>query len=771
MTVSQAGEAVAAESLSVPAPSVPAPSVPAPSVPSASTPFGADPRVTIIPDLTDWQVEFQGLTGEADGDDTGALVINCSGAGDALVLAPAPVSMPSTACALQVTIETAPLDSSAAETATPAELFVQLAGGDELRLGSLDFSGRHLLRHTLPTGSSITGLIARGLLHAETAAVTVHQLAFEARADGNAGAVTLSNPYGDAPSMLPQTSEDVTNSIDKDGISFILEARSLSAVVRYVYTPIEGNLSDIEVEINNADAIKLAEDGGIVVTMEGKQWSAADEEIERHFVSCDRVGDAIEARWQFRRGSELADFLYRLRIVGKSLQVEVEGGPGKGTGLELGYVSGAIHPRLISIPYFNLGDQQPLVLSTSGVFISSYLDWFHSRASSLHGAPASDDQLMHLNGGCRYRAGSDGRSGALRERWVLTVSRRFEEVLPSQPVAAEVKPMPVSPEMLWCRLPEMAPGEEAYIEAYERLRMFRQIGLNDLFVLHPDSTWHDGDGGMPALNTVGARSKGGDDAFHEYLDAVKDLGYEYGLQASLRSISPLDQDWASDRVALDDTGEFAVTGAGRYQLKATAGAEVADAYLSRLVDEYGAGSVLLGDHAATPPWTRVDCDSSAAGAEAFGPASFAATLHAEQSLMASLAANGRVPVVGEGGCHWLHNGLLSGYLARLQGERPADQPLLVDFALQQAREGHVNAGIGTPEDYFGTEIPEDERDSRSAWLDRYLAATVAFGHAGLLPDLESTTCCADCSRTISVQPSSPFTTSAAATCLRPPRRW
>ena len=58
-------------------------------------------------------------------------------------------------------------------------------------------------------------------------------------------------------SMVPNISEEVSNSVEKDGISYVLEARSLSAVVRYVYTPLEGNLSDIEVEINNADAIKF----------------------------------------------------------------------------------------------------------------------------------------------------------------------------------------------------------------------------------------------------------------------------------------------------------------------------------------------------------------------------------------------------------------------------------------------------------------------------------------------------------------------------------
>jgi hypothetical protein len=716
MTVSQVGEAAASEAISVPA---------------LSAGANSDPRTTALPDLTEWQVEFhEGLTGQAIGDDDGALVINCSGAGDVTLTAPAPIPVPVDAIAIQVTIDSSGDSARSDEADDDGEFIAQLSSGEELRLGPLDFVGMHILRRALPGGSGIVALTARGLVHPETVALTIRVVAFESAATSMDNAVTVPAPYGDCPAMFPVTEEDVTNSIEKDGISFILEARSLSAVVRYVYTPIEGNFSDIEVEINNADAIKLAEDGGITALMEGKQWSAADEEIARHFVSCEQVGDAIEARWQFRRGSELADFLYRLRIEDKSLIFEIEGGPGKAAGIDLGYVSGAIHPRLIHVPYFSLGNEQPAILATSGVFISSYLDWHHSRASSIHGVSGNDDQVMHLNGGCRYGKASDGRIGSLRDRWVLTVSRRFEEVLPSQPVATDHEPVPVSADLVWCRLPDMAPGEEAYIEAYEQLRMFRQAGLNDLLILHPETTWHDGVGGAPALDTVGAASKGGDDAFHEYLDAVKDLGYEYGLHASLRSISPLDEAWSSDRVALGEDGEFIRTGPGRYLLKPEHTADLAAACIQRLIDAYGASSVFLGDHAAAPPWDRVDYDAGTAT-----PASFVATMRSEQTLLASLATNGRVPVVGDGGNHWMYRGLLGGSVARLQGDRPANQPLLVDFALSQARAG-INAGLGTPEEFFGTEIPSEERDSRSPWFDRYLAATLAFGHAGLVPDLE-----------------------------------
>lgn len=691
-------------------------------------PAGAstDPRLTPVADLADWQIAFhEGLTGEGGVDDDGAYVIACTGAGDVSLTASAPVPAPAHTIAIQATINASGPDAESGQTAT---IVAMLSGDQELPLGDLTVSGRQVVRATLPTGSHLTGLVARGLLHRESAELSVVNLSFETSGPLPSSAPAPS-PYAEAPSMLPASNEDVTNSIEKDGISFILESRSLSAVVRYVYTPIEGNLSDIEVEINNADAIKLAEDGGITVFMEGKEWSASDEEIERHFVSCEQVGDAVEARWQFRRGSELADFLYRLRVSGKSLLVELEGGAGKAAGVDLGYVSGAIHPRLIKVPYFNLGDDQPAILSTSGVFISSLLDWYQSQASAMHGV-ADDDEAMHINGGCRYRGDADGRRPSLHDRWVLTVSRSFDEVLPSQPEAGGHRAGSLPTDQIWCRLPDMSPGEEAYIEAYERLRMYRQVGLEKLLVLHPESTWHDGAGGAPALDTVGAQAKGGDDAFREYLDAVRDMGYEYGLHASWRSITPDDSAWLTDHVALDGNGDFISTGPGRFLLKPSASVELAAASVDRLVDTYGASYIFVGDHAATPPWERVDSDERLAN-----PGSYAATMRAETSLLAAVAA-GRVPVVGDGGSHWLYRGLLHGYIAAIRGTKPADQPLLVDFALAQNANGQIDAGLGTPEQFFGTEIPADERDSRSPWLDRYLAATLAFGHAALLPDLE-----------------------------------
>ena len=532
--------------------------------------------------------------------------------------------------------------------------------------------------------------------------------------------------------MLPTVAEEISNSVEKDGISFIFEARSLSAVVRYVYTPIEGNLSDIEVEINNSEAIKFAEGGGITIEMGGKIWSADDEEVERHFVSCELVGDCIEARWHWKHGEELADFLYRIQIHQKSLLVELEGGNGKATGVDLGYVSGAVHPRVIQVPYFSFGDESPLLLATSGTFVSSMLDWTETAAAELYSPPAHDSSHeIRLGGGCRYHPVSDGRRLGLRERWILTVSRQFEEVLPTIPVPQRPSRSAELDDLIWYQVPALPPSEEAYVDVYEQLRSFRQWGLEQLLVNHPADVWEDGLG----TSLSGAEAKGGDDALLEYLEAVEDLGFRYTLPSGYTEFSSEAEGWDKSKAGLGSDGNPIARGGNRYLLKPSTANDTAKTHLPTLFQRFEGAGAFINGHAATPPSSRIDFDPDSPDS-----ASFSKSLDLERHLLEVLqeiAGNSSRLIVGEGGSHWMYAGLLSGYLAGLSGPNPHRIPLLLDFDLKLLHGVHVNAGVGTTGRFFGKhQPPVGERTSRSPWLDRYIATTAAFGHAGVLPEIE-----------------------------------
>ncbi len=539
-----------------------------------------------------------------------------------------------------------------------------------------------------------------------------------------------SQVYATPPSMLPTTAEEVRNSVAKEAISYIFEACSLSSVVRFIYTPIDGTFADIELEINKSNPIHPAESGGITIEMGARDWASDSEEIERHFVSCEQVGECVEARWQWKHKDELADFLYRFRIEGKSLIVELEGGNGKATGVDLGRVVGAFHPRLIRVPYFNFGECDPHILYSSGVFISSLLDWYESSASSLSAPTPEDAQHQRrLNGGCGYLPMSDGKRNPLHERWILTVSRRFEEVLPNVPIPLSQGNKGQFDDLIWYNIPHLTPAEESYVEVYERLLTFKQWGMDHLLVNHPADTWHDGDGNA-TLTLEGSPAKGGDDALSEYLDALSELGYAYSLYANFSEISSLDARWNEDMGARLSDGNLATRAGNTHLLKPTVAASISAAHAAEIAKKFHNQASYLDAHAASPPWDRVDCDGRLDPS-----AKFLQTLQAEQTILSSIARLG--PTIGAGGNHWLYAGLLQGYLARQSGPQPCKKPLLVDFALRQLHPLEADAGLGSLEDFFGSEIPEPERHSRSSYLDRYLATTIAFGHAGCLPDNET----------------------------------
>ena len=525
------------------------------------------------------------------------------------------------------------------------------------------------------------------------------------------------------PSLLPRVQEEVATTLKKEGISYIFESRSLSAVVRYIYTPIEGNLSDLEIEINNNDAIRPAQGGGITIDMGNREWPADDEDIERHLISCEQVDDVVEARWQWKHGEELADFLFCFSIRGKTLQVELEGGNGKATGLSLGWVEGALHPRLIHLPYFNLGEAYPGILCTQGAFISSLLEISHTRATRLDAAPPVPVAgRLFLNGGCSYAQRSDGKRNPVHECWLLTVSRHFEEVIPPPPALEIASEVPLR-EVVWYNIPALPSAEEAYVEVYEQLRTLKQWGMDKLLVNHPADVWRD-EPGPAGLALEASAAKGGDDALKEYLEAVADLGFSYGLYANYRDLPASRQQQAA---RLPD-GNPVPTGADTVLLRPSLAESMGIEHANALETKFGKSYLYLDAHAATPPWDRVDCD---AGIER--PASLLSTLQADQALLAGLSRRG--PTVGLGGSHWLYPGLLQGYAARLAGPNPAGMPLLVDFDLHHLHPFQTDAGLGSVEEFFGGPIPTEEKNSRSIHLDRYLATTLAFGHAACLPHI------------------------------------
>ena len=678
-------------------------------------------------DLESWDIQAQDGTTVQLSEAVDSPQISIAGAGQIVIRPPVPIPIPAGKESAGIWLNCdLPFDPEHLP-----QLVLILGEHREQLLGSVGGCGWQYFQALLSTGSTnIEAIALRGIFAPQEVSVQLAGLDFlDPQIDQLPGVAEA--PRGTLPAQMElQRTEDeeVSNSVAKDGISFVMESRSLSAVVRYIYTPIDGTLVDLEMEINNSDPINLFDGGGITVEMGGREWSADEEEVQRHFVSCEIVEGSVEARWQWKLGDEQIDFLYRMHIEGKTLVVSLEGGGGRATGVELGRVTGASHPRLFRVPYFNFGENDPHILCTNGVFVSVLLDIYNSEASTLRAPSAEEAQKsLRLNGGCRYLPDTTGKRTPLRESIVVTASRRFEEVLPVVPTARSDSKWEFE-QLVWYHVGELPPTEESYVEAYEKLLKLRQRGLEHLLIVHSDDTWHDGDGNA-TLTTTGAAAKGGNDALAEYLEAISDLGHSFCLSTNFRDVSPLSDKWTPDLAAQAPDGNLSRFDSGRFLVKPARSGQLADGHVRNIADNFSNHATFLDAHTDSPPWNRVDHDSRLPHASRFID-----TLAAEHALLEQVVQEH--PTVGAGGTHWLYAGLLNGYLAPLSGPNPSKRPTLVDFDLCNLHLSGTMAGVGTIDGFFGDEIPENQRHSRSDYLIRYLTSTAAYGHACLLPDLE-----------------------------------
>jgi hypothetical protein len=128
------------------------------------------------------------------------------------------------------------------------------------------------------------------------------------------------------------------------------------------------------------------------------------------------------------------------------------------------------------------------------------------------------------------------------------------------------------------------------------------------------------------------------------------------------------------------------------------------------------------------PWDRVDHDARVPGAGTFSAVFYA---FGEIMLLQKQAWHG--PVYSEGNNHAFYCGLTDGNYGQDQAYRPAVNPWLVDFDLRKLHDLCCNFGMGSPDMFYaGKEPPRNTPEEKNAWLDRFMAATVAFGHPGFL---------------------------------------
>ncbi len=416
----------------------------------------------------------------------------------------------------------------------------------------------------------------------------------------------------------------------------------------------------------------------------------------------------------------------RFHRIANSLVADIEAPAGVEEVL-FGGLEEAVDAKLVPVPYYTYGSngggiyKRPCVVvaeEDGGMpfFLLASVDWTQSNASTLFPGGVKLDGRIASNGGVKYNAKNDGARNPVFERFVWSFSTEFGDVMP-------VIPNPPSPhraataDRQWT---VMFAGNRAKDKAFWRNR--RRRGITRLCVNDHEVCMRD-DNESFTFRTRPAPRKGGDEGMRDFTRfMIDEMGYLYGPYNNYTDFAPVNGFWHADRVSRTQDGNLQPAWNRCYAPKPAFINEACEQILPELQRKFSFNTAYCDVHTCVTPWSRTDYDPRVPGA-----GTFAATFYAYGELLDYERRILGGPVWSEGGCHFMYCGLGDGNYAQDQPYRPDVNPWLVDFDLMRMHPLANNFGMGYPAMFY----PSDwKAPSHDVWIDRFLAATVAFGHPG-----------------------------------------
>ena len=416
----------------------------------------------------------------------------------------------------------------------------------------------------------------------------------------------------------------------------------------------------------------------------------------------------------------------RYQLIGKSLVMDIQASGGGIGEVRFGATRGFANPRPVTFPYYTYGAAdgfaRPAVIvsgtADAPLFFLANIDWTQSNASEPFAENLRFDGSLASNGGTRYHPKTDGRRNPCFERFVLTLSPRVEDVLPRVPNP----PSPwrhVTGTRVW-----RAHGAGDRQRDVEYWRTVHRWGMTQLAITDHETGWRDGNESF-TFRTMPAPKKGGDEGQYRYARVMQDeLGFVYGPYNNFTDFAPVNGFWHIDLISRTRDNQLQHAWERCYAPKPARAVEFCERLAPTIEKKFGFSTAYCDVHTAVTPWSRVDYDARVPGAGTFA-AVFCA--YGEIMLLQKDAWGG--PVYSEGDNHFPYCGLTDGNYAQDQRYRISDNPWLVDFDLLRLHDLCCNFGMGNEGMFYpGGSAPAD----RDTALDRFLAATIAFGHSGFL---------------------------------------
>lgn len=529
--------------------------------------------------------------------------------------------------------------------------------------------------------------------------------------------------------------------VRRSGSVFVFRYKGDDCEIVYRFDPTHG-LSGLTAEVRSPSrsesvvAFSLMADGGIKFADGG-----AEGKLLRVFVTqADSLRHKGIVTVHYENG-----VTYHLRLWQKSLVIDAichntkRAPNAEAIALDLGEIRGVKNPRTIYVPFITYGgSSNPVILMGQGdkttrrqgderqVFIGIWLDWYRSNGSEPYAF--ADGQItstgVRINGGVRYHPKTDGKRNDLFERVFVTVSPKFEEVLP-----VIANPKGLHAHLAVDRLWQESWGPENYKHEMERSRKLRAYGIAKLIQCNHEITWRDG-GESFTLRTRAAPGKGGDEGLQKFLAHQKSLGWFAGLYTNYTDFAPVNEHWNPDYVQRIPDGNWRPAWPRCYGLKPAAAVMFHDRLAPIIKRKFHPDgkqvSAYTDVHTAVSPWSYCDYDARVPGA-----GTFAQTFYCYGELLRNDSRIYGGPIFSEGTYQWLYAGLADGNYALTYNGRPiAREQLLPVFYLREIHTKECGIGMGWT-DWFLQGVPDWQKDVDTA-IDRFLLHTIAYGTIGWL---------------------------------------
>lgn len=495
----------------------------------------------------------------------------------------------------------------------------------------------------------------------------------------------------------------------------------------YEYRPQSGSWSDFTARWDRSERFRPCVGGGVtqlvgdgckvepVKTFELLEFKATD--------------SGASARWKLASETATAEVEYRFQIKGKSFVIDTLAKGGRVPEVAFGRVEEIGAARVFTVPYYlydygrrpgvgliTTADSDPA--KTAKLFAAAHVDWYRSGASYLRGANAVGDKTATLNGGAEYRVKTDGTRNDVYERFVITVSPEFDEVLPT--IANPASPYRhVAGKGVWrSHGATTRERDKAYWSDVYR------HGMRHMIVTDHEVCWRDG-GVSFTFRTKPAPGKGGDEGWFDYSRFMQDkLGFVYGPYNNFTDFAPVNEYWSPDMV--NRGADWTLQGAWMrcYAPKPIRAVEYCEKLTPINEEKFHFSCAYCDVHSSVPPWTRTDYDERVPGA-----GTFMSVYYPYGEIFLLQKKNWDGPTYSEGPHHCFYAGLTDGNYAQDQPYNMFMNPWLVDFDLRKIHDLEVDFGMGNPGMFapgYSPKTPEEQSD----FIDRFVVATLAFGHSG-----------------------------------------